>query len=38
VKARRNVSIQNFIAAWLGATKLPNAVRRTIDIDPYGFL
>jgi primosomal protein N' (replication factor Y) len=38
VKARRNVSIQNFLAAWLGAAKLPGAVRRTVDIDPYGFL
>jgi primosomal protein N' (replication factor Y) len=38
VKARRNVSIQNFLAAWLASAKLPGGVRRTIDIDPYGFM
>ena len=38
VKARRDVNIQAFIAAWLSRVRTPNAVRRTIDIDPYGFL
>jgi primosomal protein N' (replication factor Y) len=38
VKTRRDVNIQAFIAAWLARVKTPNAVRRTIDIDPYSFL
>jgi primosomal protein N' (replication factor Y) len=38
VKTRRDVNIQAFIAAWLAHVKTPNAVRRTIDIDPYSFL
>jgi len=37
VKARRDVNMQTFVAAWLARTKLPGAVRRTIDIDPYNF-
>jgi primosomal protein N' (replication factor Y) len=38
VKTRRDVNIQAFLTAWLGRTKLPGAVRRTIDVDPYGFV
>ena len=38
VKARRDVNVQAFLAAWLQRVKLPAAVRRTIDIDPYAFM
>jgi primosomal protein N' (replication factor Y) len=38
VKARRDVNVQAYIAAWLAKLKLPGAVRRTIDIDPYSFV
>ncbi|MEM9898778.1 MAG: primosomal protein N', partial [Pseudomonadota bacterium] len=38
VKSRRNVDIQRFVAEWLSMVKLPNKVRRSIDIDPYSFL
>lgn len=38
VKTRRDVNIQAFIGAWLGRAKLPGAVRRIVDIDPYSFL
>ncbi|MEO0399250.1 MAG: primosomal protein N' [Pseudomonadota bacterium] len=38
VKARRDVSVQRFMGAWLKRIKLPNAVRRSVDIDPYSFL
>lgn len=38
VKARRDVNMQAFVAAWLQRVKLPAAVRRTIDIDPYAFM
>lgn len=38
VKARRDVNVQAFLAAWLARAKLPNQVRRLIDIDPYGFV
>ncbi len=38
VKARRDVNVQAFVSAWLSKTKLPGGVRRTIDIDPYGFV
>ena len=37
VKARRDVNMQAFVAAWLARTRLSGAVRRTIDIDPYSF-
>jgi primosomal protein N' (replication factor Y) len=38
VKARRDVNIQAFLTVWLAKKKLPGAVRRTIDIDPYSFV
>jgi primosomal protein N' (replication factor Y) (superfamily II helicase) len=37
VKARRDFGLQAFIADWLGRVKPPASVRRTIDVDPYGF-
>ncbi len=37
VKARRDINIQAFLAAWLQRVRMPASVRRTIDIDPYGF-
>jgi primosomal protein N' (replication factor Y) len=38
VKSRRDVNLQAFISAWVGRVRLPGAVRRTIDIDPYAFM
>ena len=38
VKAGRNVNVQAFMQAWLGEMKLPNAVRVSVDIDPYSFM
>lgn len=38
VKATRNVNIQAFIHAWLDDFKVPNAVRISVDIDPYSFM
>ncbi|MEP2827450.1 primosomal protein N' [Parvibaculum sp.] len=38
VKAGRNVNIQNFIHAWLDGMKIPNAVRVSVDVDPYSFM
>lgn len=38
VKARRDVNVQAYLAAWLARTKLPGSVRRLIDIDPYSFV
>lgn len=38
VKAGRNVNVQAFTQAWLSDMKLPNAVRVSVDIDPYSFL
>jgi primosomal protein N' (replication factor Y) len=38
IKTRRDVNVQAFLEAWLARTKLPAAVRRTIDIDPYSFV
>ena len=37
VKTERQVSIQAFVTAWLDGVKLPNGVRRTVDVDPYNF-
>jgi primosomal protein N' (replication factor Y) (superfamily II helicase) len=30
--------LQPYLARWLGAVKVPSAVRVQVDIDPYGFL
>ena len=38
VKTRRDVNIQAYLDAWLARVKLPGAVRRIVDIDPYTFL
>ncbi len=38
VKAGRSVSVQAFIRAWLADMKIPNAVRVSVDIDPYSFM
>jgi primosomal protein N' (replication factor Y) len=38
VKAGRHVNIQNFIRAWLDDMKIPNAVRVSVDVDPYSFM
>ncbi len=38
VKARRNVSLQAYLADWLAAVKVPGPVRVTVDINPYSFL
>ena len=38
IKGARDQSIQKFIRDWLALVKLPSAVRRTVDIDPYAFL
>lgn len=37
VKARRDVDIQAFLDAWLRRVKLPAAVVRVVDVDPYSF-
>ena len=38
VKAGRSVNVQAFIHAWLDNMKIPNAVRVSVDIDPYSFM
>lgn len=38
VKAGRSVNVQAFIHAWLDDMKIPNAVRVSVDIDPYSFM
>ena len=30
--------LQPYLARWLGAVKVPSAVRVQVDVDPYGFL
>ncbi|MEM9706561.1 MAG: primosomal protein N', partial [Pseudomonadota bacterium] len=38
VKARRSVDVQRYVRTWISDVRLPSAVRRVIDIDPYSFL
>ncbi|GAB4517952.1 MAG: primosomal protein N' [Amphiplicatus sp.] len=38
VKTRRDIDIQAYVRAWLTRARLPGAVRRVVDIDPYTFL
>ncbi len=38
VRARRDVRLQRYLAAWLAAAPIPARVKRTVDIDPYNFL
>ncbi|MGP1256735.1 MAG: primosomal protein N' [Kiloniellales bacterium] len=37
VKARRTLPLQQVLRRWLAGLELPNAVRLTVDIDPYSF-
>ena len=38
VKGTKRSNLQAFISDWLARVKPQNAVRRTVDIDPYNFL
>ncbi len=38
VKAAKGAPLQGAIAAWVGAVRLPPAIRLAIDIDPQSFL
>ncbi|MBB5519132.1 primosomal protein N' [Amphiplicatus metriothermophilus] len=38
VKTRRDIDIQAYVRTWLKRARLPGAVRRVVDIDPYTFL
>ncbi|MET0338013.1 MAG: primosomal protein N', partial [Caulobacter sp.] len=38
VRADRNIDLQGYLSAWKARAKPPNAVRLTIDVDPYSFL
>ncbi|MEQ9145931.1 MAG: primosomal protein N' [Parvibaculaceae bacterium] len=38
VKATRAAAVQDYVAEWLGRVKIPNAVRVSVDVDPYSFL
>lgn len=38
VKGRRDVNLQAYLNDWLPRVKMPNSVRRVVDIDPYSFL
>ena len=38
VRTGRDFHLQAWLADWLEKVKLPGAVRRTVDIDPYSFL
>lgn len=38
VRARRDLSLQAYLKDWTGRVKIPAAVRRIIDIDPYSFM
>ncbi len=38
VRARRNLSLQAYLKDWTGRVKIPTAIRRTIDVDPYNFM
>ncbi len=38
VHARRSADLQGMMRAWLGGVAVPNAVRVTVDVDPYSFL
>ncbi|HEX3487222.1 MAG TPA: primosomal protein N' [Micropepsaceae bacterium] len=37
VQAEKSVDVQGYIRTWLGAVKIPSAVRLTVDIDPISF-
>ncbi|MEQ9520505.1 MAG: primosomal protein N' [Parvibaculum sp.] len=38
VKAARGAPVQDYVAHWLSKVKTPNAVRVSVDVDPYSFL
>ncbi len=38
VRADRSVDLQAFLNTWRARAKPPNAVRMTVDVDPYSFL
>ncbi len=38
VKAEKQVNIQAVLRQWLGAVRIPSAVRLQVDVDPYSFL
>jgi primosomal protein N' (replication factor Y) len=38
VRAERNVDLQAYLGAWRARVKVPNAVRLSVDVDPYSFL
>lgn len=38
VKAKRSVSLQAVLRAWLRSVKVPGTIRLQLDIDPYSFL
>ena len=38
VKAERPVNLQAVLRQWLGAVRIPSAVRLQVDVDPYSFL
>jgi len=38
VRCRRDLNLQAYLRDWHGKTKIPSAIRRTIDIDPYSFM
>ncbi|MEI9995924.1 MAG: primosomal protein N' [Rhizomicrobium sp.] len=37
VQAERTIDVQAYLRAWLGALKLSNKVRVTVDVDPVSF-
>ena len=38
VKAEKQVNLQAVLRQWLGAVRIPSAVRLQVDVDPYSFL
>ena len=38
VKSPKNIDLSAYMAAWIARLRLPNAVRMSVDIDPYSFL